>query len=331
MSTSGSVRTAFRTRAVIDWIDLAVTLKCGTQFRHVQEKLRSILGITTRPYVRPVNAGAGNVATRFTLRLHDTHAATLHDLERITGALALAYPFAEAPEVIGVEVALDFYSRHDPSAVPGLVLRLQSSIDAKGNPRQYDPQKAAMPKHGNRFLNRERPEPVTGLALDPHLNLRIGDVGDAVQWQVYDKRTDNNGQPIEPSQRRARAEFALTGQELAKHVLGPDAGSRLANLADLQDFKFETLACLLHFRQFKPVETITQAPVLASTLPKVKALHEHGIMNYHLGSVATYRDKRRPTDVGRRVPLKHSRHTVADAELNDIARRTLKALTRRFA
>lgn len=332
MSEAVSVRAAFRTRAVIDWIELAVTLKSGTQFRYVQAALHSILGLATRPYVKAVNAGAGGVATRFVLRLHDAHAATLRELERVTGALALAHPFAKPPEVTGIELALDFYSRGDPNAVADMVHRLQSSIEANGkNPRQFDPDKAPKPKHGNRFLNRDRPEPVTGLTLDPRLNLRIGNAGDAVQWQIYDKRTDNNRQPIEPSQRRARTEFTLAGQELAKRVLGPDAGLRLANLADLHTFKFETLACLLHFRQFKPVETISLAPVLASTLPKIKALHEHGIMNYHLGSVATYRDKRRPTDVGRRVPLKHSRHTVADAELNDIARRTLKALTSRFA
>jgi hypothetical protein len=332
MSGRVSVRAAFRTRAVIDWIELAVTLQSGTQFRYVRTALCSILGPATRPYVEAVNAGAGGVATRFILRLYDAHAATFRELERITGALALAHPFAKPPEVTGIELALDFYSRGDLNAVSDMVHRLQSSIEANGkNPRQFDPDKAPKPKHGNRFLNRDRPEPVTGLTLDPRLNLRIGNAGDAVQWQIYDKRTDNNRQPIEPSQRRARAEFTLTGKELAKRVLGPDAGSRLANLADLQTFKFETLACFLHFREFKPVETITPAPVLASTLPKIKALHEHGIMNYHLGSVATYRDKRRSTDVGRRVSLKHSRHTVADPELNDIARRTLKALTRRFA
>jgi hypothetical protein len=309
-----------------------VTLKSGTQFRYIQDKLQSILGLTSRQYVKPVNAGAGNVATCFVLRLHDAHAATLRDLERVTAALALAYPFAEAPEVTGIEVALDFYSRHTPDAVPPLVLRLQSSLDAHGgNPRQFDPDKAAMPKHGNRFLNRNRPEPVTGLILDPRLNLRIGNGGDAVQWQVYDKRTDNNRQPIEPSQRRARAEFTLTGLELAKRVFGPNAGSRLAKLDDLRTFKFETLAGLLHFRQFKPIETIAKSPVLATTLIKIRSWHPHGVMNYPLGSAATYRDKRRPTDLGRRVTLKHSRHTVADADLNDIARRTLKALTRRFA
>jgi hypothetical protein len=54
-------------------------------------------------------------------------------------------------------------------------------------------------------------------------------------------------------------------------------------------------------------------------------------MNHHLGLTATYRDGRRPNDMGRKATRKHSRHTVADAELNDIARRALKALTGRFA
>lgn len=332
MSGPVSVRAAFRTRAVIDWIELAVTLQSGTQFRYVQAALHSILGLATCPYVKPVNAGAGGVATRFILRLHDAHAATFRELERITGALALVHPFAKPPEVTGVELALDFYSRGDPNAVPDMVHRLQSSIEANGkNPRQFDPDKAPKPKHGNRFLNRDRPEPVTGLTLDPRLNLRIGNTGDAVQWQIYDKRTDNNRQPIEASQRRARAEFTLSGEELAKRVLGPNVGSRLVSLEDLRKFRFETLADLLHFRQFKPIEAITDNPVAAMTLAKLGSSREHGIMNYHLGSVAFYRDSRRPNDIGRMATRKHSKHTGADPELNDIARRTLKALTGRFA
>jgi hypothetical protein len=331
MNMAESVRAAFRTRAVIDWIELAVTLKSGTQFRYVQAALRSILGLTTPPYVEAVKAGAGGVATRFVFRLHDAHAATSRELERITAALALVHPFAEPPEVTSIELALDFYSRHDPNAVPGLVHRLQSSIEARGNPRQFDPDKAPTPKHGNRYLNPDLPEPVSGLNLDPRLNLRIGNAGDPVQWQIYDKRTDNNRQPIDASQRRARAEFTLTGEELATRVFGPNVGSRLATLTDLRAFRFETLAGLLHFRQFKPIEAITDDPVVTMTLTKLGSMREHGITNYPLGSVATYRDSRRPTNVGRTAMRKHSRHTVADAELNDIARRTLKALTRRFA
>jgi hypothetical protein len=329
MSAPVSARAAFRTQAVIDWIDLAVTLQSGTQFRYVQAALRSILGLATDPYVEPVNAGAGGVATRFILRVHDTHTATLHELERITSGLALVRPFVKPPEVTGIELALDFYSRSNPNAVPDMVHRLQSSIAAYAdNPRQFDPDKAQQPKHGNRFLNRDRPEPVTGLALDPRLNLRIGNAGDAVQWQVYDKRTDNNRQPIEPGQRRARAEFTLSGEEFAKRVLGPNVGSRLATLDDLRTFRFETLADLLHFRKFKPIEDVTDDPVVARALAKLRA---HGIVNYLPGSVAFYRDGRRPSGSGRRATRKHSKHTVADAELNDIARRTLKALTGRFA
>lgn len=329
MSAPVSVRAAFRTQAVIDWIELAVTLQSGTQFRYVQAALRSILGLVTPPYVKPVNAGAGGVATCFILRLHDARAASLREVERITGALALVRPFVKPPEVTGIELALDFYSRSTPNAVPAIVHRLQSSIAAYGdNPRQFDPDKAPQPKHGNRFLNRDRPEPVTGLALDPRLNLRIGNAGDAVQWQVYDKRTDNNRQPIDPSLRRARAEFTLSGKELAKRVIGPNVGSRLATLDDLRTFRFETLADLLHFRQFKPIEAVTDDPVAARELAK---LREHGIVNYSPGSVAFYRDGRRPNENGRRATRKHSKHTVADAELNDIARRTLKALTARFA
>lgn len=331
MSEQNSVRAEYRTIAVIDWIELAVTLEKGTQFRYVQNELQSILELATPPYVKPFDAGAGGVSKRFAIRLYDDHAATLSELERIMAALALAYPFAAPPEVTGVELALDFYPKHNPDDVPSLVYRLQSSIDARGNPRQFDPEKAPMRKHCNRFLNPDRPEPVTGLNIDSRLNLRIGNMGDAVQWQVYDKRTDNNRKPIAAEERRARAEVTLTANEFAHHVLGLDAGSRPVTLDDLRTFKFETLANLLHFRQFKPIESITRNPLIAAILARLSPHRRYGITNYTFGLTGLYRDGRRPNDKGRKAARKHSRHTVADAELNDIARRSMKALTGRFA
>lgn len=326
-----SVRAAYRTSAVIDWIEVAVTLESETQFRYIQSKLQSILELDRPPYVKALNPGAGGAANRFVIYLHDTHAAALHELERIMTALALHHPFAAPPEVTSIELAVDFYPKHDPADIPHLVHRLQLSIDARGNPRQFDPDKAAAPKHGNRFLNPDRPEPVTGLTLDPRLNLRIGNKGDPVQRQIYDKHTDNNGQPVTPGKRRARAEFTVTGSKLALRVLGPDAGSRSVTLDDLRTFKFETLADLLHFRQFKPIEAITGNPVCAWTLAKLAPTRNHGIMNYGLGMTTFYRDGRRPNDMGRKATRKHSSHTVADAELNHIVRRSLKDLTGRFA
>ncbi|MGZ8292216.1 MAG: hypothetical protein ACXWVG_04150, partial [Telluria sp.] len=68
MDAYESVRTGFRTRAVIDWIELSVSLESRTQFRYVQNKLQSILELDTLPFVRPVNPGAGNVAERFAVR-----------------------------------------------------------------------------------------------------------------------------------------------------------------------------------------------------------------------------------------------------------------------
>jgi hypothetical protein len=331
MSRSNSVRASFRTCAVIDWIELTLTLENGTQFRYIQEKLRMILNIETRPHVRPLNPGAGNVATRFVIRIHETHAQTLDNLQKIMTALETAHPFARAPEVTGIELALDFYSRYDPEAVTELVHRLQARIAARGNPRQYDPNKSTLPKNCNRYLNPDRPEPVTGLVIDPSLNLRLGNKVDEIQWQIYDKRTDNNRRLLDPGQRRARAEFTLRGKQLAQRVLGPDAEFRLATLNDLRAFKFETLAGLLHFRKFKNFEITDYVRVVAVTLSKLVPWREQGITNYTLATTVFYQDKRRPNLLGRPAKRKYSRHTVADAELNDIVRRKFKALSGRFA
>jgi hypothetical protein len=331
VNTLKTLRVTFKTRAVIDWIELTVTLKKPSQFRYVQRALQTILQTDAITFVRAQDKGPGGSTTQFVFRLHDHHAAKLSELERIMSELALVHPFAAQPEVSGIEIALDFYNRCEPGNVLDLVHRLQLSVAARGNIRQFDPDKAPNPKYGNRFLNSDRPEPVTGLIIDPRLNLRIGDKGDTVQWQIYDKRTDHNRQPIDQSQRRARAEFTLNRDELAKRVFGPDAGSRTVTLGDLRLFRFETLARLLHFRKFKPIERVTDNPVVALALDSQSSLRKYGIANYRQGLVTAYQDKRRPTEVARMGERKFSKDTVADAELNAIVRRKLEALTGTFA
>lgn len=330
MITAQSVRAQFRTRAVIDWIEITVTLQSGTQFRYLQSQLQSMLELGAKPFVELIDAGAGKVAKRLAFRLHAAHANTLDELQHIMTALADKYPFAEEPEVTGIEVAVDFYPKYDEGDLPPLVYRLQSSLEAFGNPRQFVPNKAPKPKHCNRFLNPDRPEPVTGLKIDPNFNLRIKNTGDPIQWQVYDKRTDK-GQPVEPGERRARAEFTLSASELARRVLGSDAGSRPVTLDTLRTFKFEKLAGLLHFRHHKPIEAIAASHVIALVLPKLVGMRERGITNYDFGRTAYYRDKRRSANARRKSTRKHSVYTAADAELNHIVRRTLKALTGKFA
>lgn len=330
MNAPEKVRAAFKLSAVVDWLELTVTLIRGTQFRYVRMHLGMILQMEKPPAVVPRDATAGGVATQFAIRLQDPHAASLDNLERVMVALALEFPFACPPVVSGIEIAVDFRPRTNEADIADLVHRMQLSIDAHGNPRQYDPGKSPSPRFCNRYLNPDRPEPVTGLKIDPRFNLRIGNHGDAVQYQLYDKRTDNNGKLLAPNQRRARAEFTLSGAELANRVHGADGSSPPVTLDDLRKFRFESLAGLLHFRRFKSVEAITTTPALAKMLEKTLPWREYGITNYNIGMTAFNPERRRGAVRSSRQRA-HSAHTYADAELNDIVRRSFRSLTKNFA
>jgi hypothetical protein len=330
MKKAEGVRAQFKTVAVIDWLEVTLALIDNTQFRYVRDQLGVILGTAHPPYVKPISPGPGGVTTKFVWRFQDPHTASLENLGGVMTALALVFPFAAPPTVTGIELSVDFFPRTVKSNVADLVHRLQLSIDAHGNPRQYDPGKSPLRARCNRYLNPDLPEPVTGLKIDSRLNLRIGDDDDAIQYQVYDKQTDNNGKSLAPHERRARAEFTLSGAELAERVHGPDAGLRLVKLSDLKTFKFESLAGLLHFRHFKPINEITSNAALAKMLEKTLPWREHGITNYNIGMTAFYQDERRPGAVRRSVPRLHSTHTCADDELNDIVRRSFRTLTKDF-
>jgi len=330
MNSPEKVRAAFKSSAIVDWLELTVTLIRGTQFRYVRTHLGTILQMEKPPAVLPHNPTAGGVATQFVIRLQDHHAASLDNLESVMAALSLKFPFARPPVVSGIEIAVDFRPRTNKADVANLVHRMQLSLDAHGNPRQYDPDKSPSRGFCNRYLNPERPEPVTGLKIDRRFNLRIGNDGDAIQYQLYDKQTDNNGKPLASNQRRARAEFTLSGEELAKRIHGVDGSSRPVTLGDLRTFKFESLAGLLHFRRFKSVEAITTNPVLAKMLERTLPWREYGITNYNIGMTA-FNPERRPGAVRSPRPRAHSAHTYADAELNDIVRRSFRSLTKTFA
>lgn len=337
MGAPETLRNSYRTQAVIDWIKLTITVQNRTQFQWVQFALHDILNlpVTAKPVrVDAEDAGPGGAANRFTFSLHDKHANNYGELVRIMAELAQKLPFSAPPEIAGVEVSLDFYSRRgDATDLLNLTRRLQTTIAPPGNPlqanssaRQFDP--VIGRKGRNRFLN--------GLQkIDPNLNLRIGNKGDPIAWQLYFKRTDNNRQAIVPSAYRARAEFTIAGAELAKYLLDDCGNKNIVRLADLQSFRFERLARLLHFRRLKSIEEITAGKSACFRYAIVQAGERARdcLVLYPFGNLAYRLDARtgKPRNRGLPMPLKYNQHSIADDELNRLVRNNLTRLSDRFS
>lgn len=227
-------------------------------------------------------------------------------------ALAQAKPLVAQPQLHAIEIAVDFYAREQKGA-PALIdltKQLQASIIARGNPRQYDPA-----TRRNLYLGPAE--------LDPALNLRIGNKGDDLYWQVYFKRTDKGGASLPSSEQRARAEFTMQGARLA--------ACGLTDLASLNGYRFEDLSEYLRFGDIKPLDQIVEGmnPFAACAVRDLWESHNGSVTSWPLGWRAYRRDRQK--DLPRKlVDRKQSSHVVADHDLNRKVRRSLLGLSGLF-
>jgi hypothetical protein len=296
-----------------------------TQFQWPQDALRRILNLPTSAndiYVTPIDAGAGGAANHFVIRLHDEDANSYSELARIVAALEQRFQFASPARIVGIELALDFYSRIESiAALREMTLHLQSGIAARGNARQYDPDPNIKTKKGRmRRLG-------DGHRLNPDWMLYIGNKGDPVRWQTYLKCVDVNQRPIQPRNYRARVEFTLNEEKLLEYGL--------TRLSDLADYRFAAFADLLHFRRLKPIDAIIEGK--SRYFAYAIKHYWHGVCGsvtaYPFGWLAFQRDARtgKPRHRGMGKSLKYHRHSIADDELNRLVRKKLHDLSKRFS
>jgi hypothetical protein len=316
--TKPTVQRAFKVSACIDWIELTITTRSPTQFQHLQSKLRRVLNLPESAkeiFVDPINAGAGGVSNRFEITLHDAHANSYQELNRIMVELSDKFPFASPPEITGIEVAIDFYSRSNSTAeLREMTRRLQTHLAAHGNARQFDPTVKKV-----RFLANDN-------RTDPAQMLYVGNKGEPITHQIYFKQTDHNQKPITPSEWRARAEFTLRGTALA------DFG--LNYLSDLRAFRFERMAGRLHFRILKPLAALTAGKCREFTcaVERMWSQINDNVAGLPLGWLKYGRyPNGKPRYGGRGKEVAYNRHTVADAELNALVRKKLAQLSKTFS
>jgi hypothetical protein len=238
---------------------------------------------------------------RVTDRLANDYAA----LSKALAEFAERYPLAHAPEIAAIEVACDFLHTGEverEASTVEMTRRLQSSLLTDGSrPRQFDP---AIRK--NRFMDAH------GERLDPLLNYREGDKWDDVSWHVYWKRTDC-GQPLPPTDWRARVEVTLKGDALR------DVG--LVKLADLDGYKFTNLSRFFRFRT--PIAPETQAKGDRFKLAAIT-------INRCLNDATSARGLHSFRSIGQRDKKQRRRsessHLQADDELQDAIKGALRRL-----
>ncbi|WP_036165108.1 hypothetical protein [Massilia sp. 9096] len=314
-----SIRAAYCTQAVVDWLALEIETARPTQFQWLQRTLADHFGDGKRTYIDSIDADASGATTRFLVRLNDDHCRTVDTVRAALAALDQRHTLVGPALVKLLEVSLDFYPKDDQARayLPLLVARLQTSLEAAGGTshRLVGPTKRA-----EHLDSTDTP--------DPRRTLYINNKLDPLAWRVYYKITDRD-QTLPRDQHRARVEFTLQGVGL--HQYGINTVDDLAAL-DFGDFGH-----LLHFRQFKPLPDLiaNMKPELAQLVQHATRRDRNMISLYPFGLHAyrrynTGKHAGKPRNGGHPELRKHSTHTTADAELNQLVRNRLHDLTQFF-
>lgn len=343
----------YKATAVIDWLEIAVTLGHTTQFQYVQAEQHRLLGLSALD--KPIHVTAQNVAkatdaaTGFVFRLqehhHENNAAKIAYIVR---GLEAFFGFTAPAQIVGIEVAFDLKPRRDPKAIYEAYAVLNDRIAAYGmHARQYT------------YSVRRKRGQLVPLTLDPifdpHGTLYVGHQDDghghqptAKAYRAYAKVTDN-GKSLPPDQHRARVEVTLQLDALEEYGLTDPLA--------LASYDFTRLARLLHFQSLKPIEAIVQASrddlkkdLLAAkhaqtTTGKPRPAKERDQLRWRVkfspvnaaALASLYRNTDRMIDWHRGWegsegrPLQNSKDTESDAKLNRKVKSALAALTKSMA
>ena len=218
---------AFRFRAVIDWIELRLVTEKASNFDTLRKRMEV-------PYVQAVDKGPGSAATEFLVKIQEP--TSWNDVEQRIVKFTWDHPLAEPVSVTGIEVALDVYSRsQDREQLVDMVTRLyrNSTKLISQNRRLARHRHETQSIASHRSLRRKIAE---------GFNLYIGNAKDEARQHLYLKGTDSlDGKVIhlEPESCRARTEFTLRGKALPCQSLEEWKRHEFTDMADF--FKYRTM------------------------------------------------------------------------------------------
>ncbi|WP_314973122.1 hypothetical protein [Comamonas testosteroni] len=356
----------FKPVAVIDWLEIEVTLGRPTRFTSIQAKLHELLGI---PMVKGhcIRVVAQNVpmsndparAFRFTLHDHQHDNSAAKIAHALLG-LKTIYDFTQPASTVAIEIALDLWPTDlNAAQLPELTKEVATSLEFRGdNPGQYDPIAAT------RVGLLACPEPLGTTYYTNHHKPHWHDgkmvLASDIAGRVYHKTTDRKGEdgkaiPLQPDQHRVRAEFTLRGDALKQYGFAdPLALGRFDTKPFLELFHFQKLLSpnqrLLKTGLGKGVKELAlaiRAKRQATGLPPSQEELHHLRL---LGRLAEARRRHLRTErqchvsswphgwaaldskaKGGREPRKHSIHSIPYVKLNEMAQKAFKALSKKMA
>jgi len=245
----------YRVRAVIDWLDVTVTLRERTQFQHLQKPVLERTGML--PFIAPVEKVPGGATTIFRIRFQEARLAmVLHCLDEIRQT----YGFVEEPRIAGMEISVDFTprvaserARHRMFGV--LARHLFPKVDIVANPYDRPRFKWGRGKSRTRYLIGDRNRlsdgldllrwPLADLAAPVDATFYVGRQHGRSQWKVMDKILDQQNLTagtrvlLPEGSRRARVEVTLNEEELSDLKIGTMDGLRRFRFATLQGRYFQ--------------------------------------------------------------------------------------------
>lgn len=217
---------AYKINAVVDWLELKIELQVASNFDTVKRRLDV-------PFVTPLDKGAGGAAKVFTFKIHDPKSC--RDIQKQLTKLTHDHPLAKPPEVIGIEVALDAYSKtNDMVELQDMAKRFYRDATCMvSNVRRA----AKNYKGSGKALITERD---VIRALEQDFNIYIGHKNATEVQHIYVKTTDSGTKPLQVGAYRARTEITLRGDKLPFKSIEQWGG-----------FGMEALAKYFKFRRIK--------------------------------------------------------------------------------
>lgn len=284
-------------KAVVDWIELKVTLPRSSQPQHVRTRMPASWGL---PWVEAMTDDTSRTAIEFKFRLQDPPGPGRFMGEIQSLALPGEPPIGEADVTItGLEIAID--ARHpasDPQALAQAALHLMRH-HAHPPAGPADPEGVAPRITGPGWAQAPL-SPASALrALLQGLTINTGGQGADYTTRCYVKRHDTqDGEtyaPLPPSRHRARFEITLRGSELP-----------FVTIEGWRRFRFEKLA---------------QRFALCSAAPTTAMMALLQNRSLQLG---------RPDSAGKRTAHRRLRAagTRRDSQANATIKVALRALTR---
>lgn len=217
---------AYKINAVVDWVELKIELQIASNFDTVKRRLDV-------PFVAPLDKGAGGAAKVFTFKIHDPK--SYRDIHEQLAKLTHDHQLAKPPEVIGIEVALDAYSKtNDMAELQDMAKRFYRDATCMVS----NVRRAAKNYKGSGKALVTESDVIR--ALEQDFNIYIGHKNANEVQHIYVKTTDSGAKPLPAGEYRARNEITLRGDQLP-----------FKNLVQWNSFRMEALAKYFKFRRIK--------------------------------------------------------------------------------